>query len=194
MLMLAVLLFGGGLGWYIAKARRQAETVAAIRRIGGDVTYDWEYRDGKDLGPNAKPPWPDWLIQQLGPDYFCNVTTVRISPLLEEPPSDRHDWVKIDDALAARLSELAHVEWLNVRERVFHERNHSFKAGQIRSPGSTGCGASQLRMRGLTLSGSGVTRSGLVHLKGMTQLDFLEFEGTANRRLWSREPLRPDKT
>ena len=169
MMMLAVLIFGGGLGWYIAKAKRQAQTVAAIRRAGSQVSYDWEYRDGKELGPNAKPPWPDWLIQHLGPDYLGNVTQIYHTQFIEGLTENR-DGV-LDDALAARIGELSRLETLDFgMDETFTDARLSRLSGLK-------------RIRHIYLSGSGVTVAGLVHLKGMTLLEEAEL---------SHMPIRDD--
>src|SRR4051812_18842713 len=74
-LVIAVLVIGGWLGWIAHRARVQREAVAAIKRAGGHVYYDWERNDGKPV-PNGKPRWPRWLVDRLGIDYFGDVDTV----------------------------------------------------------------------------------------------------------------------
>jgi Leucine-rich repeat (LRR) protein len=161
MMMLAVLVIGGGLGWYIAKAKRQAETVAAIRRIGGEVNYDWEYRNGESLGTNAKPLWPDWLIDTIGPDYLSNVTAVFASPELGmlEGESHAQGWMELDDALASRIGELLHVEWL------FLSGNSRFTDAHL----ARFSGLDLLRK--IDLGGTGVTGPGLAHFRTLTRLE-----------------------
>jgi hypothetical protein len=73
-----VLILGGGLGWFIHRARVQREAVAAIRRVGGEVAYSWEWSDGRPVFPRPKPPWPDWVRRILGPDFLDTATFVRL--------------------------------------------------------------------------------------------------------------------
>lgn len=44
-LIVLVLIIGAGLGWIVHGVRSQREAVAAIRRDGGAVLYDWEWKD-----------------------------------------------------------------------------------------------------------------------------------------------------
>jgi hypothetical protein len=41
-LMVIVLITGGVLGWVIHRTHVQRDAVAAIRRAGGNIRYDWE--------------------------------------------------------------------------------------------------------------------------------------------------------
>ena len=77
-LMILVLIVGGGLGWYIYRARVQRDAVAAIRRVGGEVGYSWEWSNGVPIFPQPKPPWPNLLRRILGPDFLDTVTSVRL--------------------------------------------------------------------------------------------------------------------
>ena len=55
----------------------QREAVAAIKKAGGGVRYNWEWQNGKP--GSATGPWaPKWLVDRLGLDYFCRVTKVEI--------------------------------------------------------------------------------------------------------------------
>src|SRR5690348_13168049 len=69
MLMLAILVVGGWLGWICDRARVQREAVAAIERAGGQVWFDWQ------ASPSRKAGWPRRL---LGPGFFEEVVQVRI--------------------------------------------------------------------------------------------------------------------
>ena len=65
-MMLAVLILGGGLGWTVHRAHVQRDAVAAIKRGGGRVEFDWQYLNGKYLR-DATPPGPRWLAAAIGP-------------------------------------------------------------------------------------------------------------------------------
>src|SRR5262245_47525071 len=83
--MILVLVLGGTLGWFVRRAHVQRDAVTAIVRSGGGAYYDWETRelsrwDGSRLShdPKGKSPWPKWLIDALGPDYFGHVRIVYV--------------------------------------------------------------------------------------------------------------------
>ena len=106
--MILVVILGGWLGWMVRRAEVQRNAVAAIVRGGGSVEYEWEWRgyqnDATGLitpAPPKKsgPPWPNWLVGSLGPDYFGDVKRVTIGP--QEP-----------DVVMAPLAQLGRVEEL----------------------------------------------------------------------------------
>src|SRR6516225_2413481 len=74
-LILIVIVLGAGLGWIVRQAHIQRDAVAAIRKAGGSVTYDWEFDNGKFL-PGGKPWAPSWLVDLIGVDFFDRVTLV----------------------------------------------------------------------------------------------------------------------
>ena len=78
-LIVLVLLIGAGLGWLVRSAHVQRDAVAAIRRAGGSVSYDWEWNNGKSV-PGGKPWAPKWLVDLIGVDYFGHVTSVWLQP------------------------------------------------------------------------------------------------------------------
>src|SRR5690242_6517306 len=80
MLMLAVLVVGGGLGWIVHKAHVQREAVAAILKAGGRVQFDWE-DDRHGLAPGR----PGWLRTHLGPGFFEEVTYVDAGITRDDP-------------------------------------------------------------------------------------------------------------
>ena len=74
-LMILVLLFGGGLGWIVFRARVQREAVWRSRAPGSQVVYDWEWKKFNS-GSGTDPWWPKWLLDGVGLDYFYNVAEV----------------------------------------------------------------------------------------------------------------------
>src|SRR5579863_3049030 len=83
-MMVLVLIIGGGLGWVVRRARIQRLAVAAIQDAGGGVTYDWNAAPASRALPR-RPPFrapqsnmKQWLVAQLGPDYFGDVKWVRL--------------------------------------------------------------------------------------------------------------------
>jgi len=83
-LMLAVVLFGVVLGWFVHLAHVQRDAVAAIVFHGGSVTYNWQHKSGpsgrSQIDRTSRPNAPRWLLEWLGPDYFGHVEQVHLGP------------------------------------------------------------------------------------------------------------------
>ena len=76
-MMLAILCLAIFLGWQVNKARQQREAVAAVRRHGGWVHYDYQMVDDKPV-PGKQPWGPRWLRRALGDEYFQTVVSVNL--------------------------------------------------------------------------------------------------------------------
>ncbi len=88
------------LGWKVREARQQQTAVSAIQRLGGFVTYDYEFdSQGRDV-PNAAPPGPAWLRSLLGDDFFRNAYGV----ILVDPT--------VKDADLEQLKPLAQLKYV----------------------------------------------------------------------------------
>lgn len=81
-LMALVVVVSVGMSWFAVKmreARRQREAVEAIRKLGGEVEYDFQVtEDGTIPISYAQSPYPDWLRDLLGDDFFSDVRSVSI--------------------------------------------------------------------------------------------------------------------
>ena len=71
-LIVLILVIGAALGLAVRGAHRQQSAVAAIRKAGGSVKYEWEWNNGRPI-LDARNFWPKWLIDRVGIDYFDNV-------------------------------------------------------------------------------------------------------------------------
>jgi hypothetical protein len=72
--LLSILL--AGFAWRRERARRQAEAVATIERLGGRVEYAGQ---ASPLNPGvirAEPPLPEWQRRWLGKDFFYDVVEI----------------------------------------------------------------------------------------------------------------------
>jgi hypothetical protein len=176
-LIVLVLVIGTGLGWIVREAHVQRDAVAALVKVGGGVTYDWEWRDGNWI-PGGQPWAPSWLSDLIGVDYFGHVTGV----WLVSPPT-------ATDALLAHVGRLTRLEVLHADGQsvsdagLAHLRGLT-KLSYLRLGGAqvTDAGLAHLEgltsLSGLKLCNTLVTDTGLVHLKGLTKLADIDLGGT----------------
>jgi internalin A len=72
-LMMLALVPGCGPGWIVRRAHFQRDAVAALKRAGGHVWYDWYSDDHGFFIKDLPPGWPKWLVDRIGVDYFGDV-------------------------------------------------------------------------------------------------------------------------
>jgi hypothetical protein len=155
-LIVLVLIVGGGLGWFIHTAQVQREAVATIRRGGGQVLYDWEFRDGRPIG-KPEPWWPRWLGDLIGVDYLGHPVFASLGD-------------KATDSDLATVGRLMRLESLNLRAI---DRSSSVTDDWLTHlEGLT-------ELRSLSLSNTRVTDAGLAHVEGLTNLRQLFLIDTA---------------
>src|SRR5579883_2231089 len=148
-LMVLVLMVGGTIGWLVHRARVQRDVVRAVERAGGNVIYRWAWTFDAWKKIGTRPPWPKWLADPLGPDFFGTVTSV----YFQNGPAPG-----ADDDLMARIARLDGLESL-----CFTRESRVTDNGLV-----------HLReMESLEQLDPGRTRAlglGLVHLKGLSRL------------------------
>jgi hypothetical protein len=113
-LVLLVLFAAVGLGvysWGLRRARRQAPAVDTLRTFGATVTYDFGGTYSEKLNaprrPISKPsPYPTWLVDWLGIDFFHDVTEVHCESSIVLSTQDANVFW---DAIA-QLPRLTHLE------------------------------------------------------------------------------------
>jgi hypothetical protein len=147
-----VLVIGGCLGWLVRSGQIQRDAVAAIRRAGGQVWYEWEYQNGRFYTADHCP-WPKWLVDHVGVDFLGNVIRVDF-------------WKRGPDA------DLAHVGNLGRLEELILIDSPVTDSGLAHLRRST-------TLKLLFLPGTRISDSGLVHLKGLSRLEALSLLGTA---------------
>jgi internalin A len=135
-----VLLFGVLLGWIVHRAEVQRTAVAAIRRAGGTVLYEWEIKNGTPIS-NARPWWPQWLVALIGVDYFGDVVAF---------------WGgrRFSDVELSQVVNLGRLERVNLN------------ASSVTDAGLVHVGRLN-RVTLLQLEDTGITDAGLVHLEGL---------------------------
>jgi hypothetical protein len=129
-LLVLVLVAGAGMGWIVRDAHIQRDAVAAIKKAGGFVKYDWEWewRTGKNIS-GGKPWAPVWLVNLIGVDYFGHVTVVGL-PMFPSAADATFAEVgrlrqlqllfarssSVSDAGLAHLKELTNLKQLDLRD------------------------------------------------------------------------------
>jgi internalin A len=153
-LIVLVLVIAAGLGWTVHLAHVQRDAVAAIRKAGGAVSYDWEISTGK-YWPAGEPWAPKWLVDLVGVDFFGHVTAAFA----------HHMSAATSDEVIAQVGRLTRVQSLNLHDSAISD------SGLVHLKGLTNLSA-------FLLYRTQVTDAGLVHLKGLTKLSFLHLDGT----------------
>jgi hypothetical protein len=194
-LIVLVLLIGGILGWTVHQAQVQREAVAAVLRAGGRVRYDWEVpakakptfwggmgmsgMGGEITGhpaTNSTPPWPRWLVDRLGLDYFGRVVEVDLFGHGSDADLESIGRLgQLERLVLARSAVtdlgMAHLAGLTKLQGLYLGGTPVSDAGLAHVKGLT-------RLRGLGLDETRVSDAGLANLKGMTELHQLALDGT----------------
>jgi len=76
-LMLFVLVAAVWLGWRVEQVRIQKQAIAAVKKFGGWVHFDYEFSYGK-LIADRRPRWPEWLVNAIGEEYFREIRQVSL--------------------------------------------------------------------------------------------------------------------
>jgi hypothetical protein len=182
-LMLVVLLIGSSLGWLAYRARVQRDAVAAIRRIGGSVLYDWQVADDKSWPVEKRQAgWRAWLAARIGPDYFDHVQRVYIEGHKVQAGIDPVE-------VMSQIGRLSRVDCLYLRSIPITDAGLAAVGGlrrletlQLGHTPITDVGMRNLSglsgLVGLYLRGNRITDAALANLAGMTRLEQLDLSGT----------------
>jgi hypothetical protein len=177
-LILLVLAIGAGLGWMVHRAHLQRDAVAAIRRAGGTIGYEWEVQHGYFVpgSQRARPRAPGWLVDRVGVDYFGSVLFVDLLKRgsdadlvlvgnLSRLESLGLNWTPLTDAGLAYLTGLTRLRELALMQTRITD------AGLAHLRGLTS-------LEDLWLADTRITDAGLAHLTGLTRLRQLWLKGT----------------
>jgi hypothetical protein len=174
-LVVIVLVIGGWLGWIVRSVRIEREAVAAVKRAGGGVTYDWEWRNHK-YRSGINPQAPKWLQDLIAEDYLGHVALVELSavgPHEAMAQVGRLSYLKHLHLCrsSVRDAELVHLRGLT--NLSYHCLNHTMisDSGLVHLKGLSNLSV-------LNLGSTHVTDAGLDHLKGLTNLRALRLERT----------------
>jgi hypothetical protein len=182
--MALVLVIGVALGWIVRMnhaARIQRDAVAEIRRAGGTVWYDWQWKDDAPATDGA-PAWPNWLVDALGIDYFSSVVLVDLGPLASDSVLVHVGRIRrlevliltggsMTDAGLIHLKGLTRLRWLAL------DRNSIYQTSYVSDAGIENL-KSLPNLRRVFLYGPGVTDVSLAHLRGLANLEDLRLDST----------------
>ena len=177
--MLLVLLSGLWMGWRVNRANDQRRAVAAIRRAGGGISYDYQFSVSKGYrNPNGRPWAPAWLRNWLGDEFFQEVTSVQF---LNRPLTDRD---------LAPLASLDCLEEVAISGAPITDAGLKYVANlkELRTlhlwetTGITDAGIAHLssltKLQTLALYRCSITDASLVHLRTMENLEMLDLNKT----------------
>jgi internalin A len=198
-LIIAVLVIGGALGWWLHGVRLQRDAVAAIRRAGGAADYDPVWTSSF---ASREPLTRRWLADQIGVEYVAPVTCISLGPIstatdaalaqvarLDRVERLHLDKTSITDAGLVHLEGLDHLSELYLSDTKISDAGLAHLKGLrnltvLRLGGTqvTGTGLGQLkeltRVYFLDLAGAPVSDGGLAHLKELTSLPEVDLRGT----------------
>ena len=160
-LIALVMAIGVFLGWYVRTVQVQRDAVAAIKKAGGAVAYDWEWGNYNPdiIDSNGKPRAPRWLASRVGVDYVANVVHVSLVPHRATDPT------RANDETLAHVGRLGRLDSLILCDTAVTD------AGLAHLRGLT-------KLRGLNLLHTQISDTGLAYLKGLTHLRSLLLAGT----------------
>jgi hypothetical protein len=165
------------LGIAFHRAREQARAVATINSSGGYVFYDFQGVEFRSFDQWGTSEFPTWLLDQLGVDFFHDVTLVVIDVV---PATDdilatlaQLPEVRYLAFFSARVTDqgLAHLQSLNKLQLL------SIQAREDNAPHLEDAAFSVLAklpdLRDLEIQGENLSDHGLDYLNGLAKLERL---------------------
>ncbi|WP_425396914.1 leucine-rich repeat domain-containing protein [Aeoliella sp.] len=155
--------------WLAFKAKvahDQRVAVAAIREVGGEVLYDYQFNEDGAFQDKATPWAPAWLRNAIGEDYFVTVVGVSFLTSSARGGGTYTYNTQVTDATLRQLIPLRRLRYLFVRST------------QVTDDGLETIGDMQGLER-LRVSGPRVTDVGVAHLARLERLKLLSI--TAQR-------------
>ena len=202
-LIALVLVIGLGLGWIVRNAHIQRDAVAAIRKAGGQVWYDFDPKD-QVVAWYELSGWKKQIGESIGIDYVAHVVCVRLVSggnevdrqqalprlaVLCEVQQIDVEGSSMTDGVLAQWDNLKHLNRLSLWNTSISDAGlthiRAFRNlwelgitdAEIGDDGLTHLDG-LVNLKVLSLRRTGVTDAGLLHLKGLTKLSSLDLSGT----------------
>jgi hypothetical protein len=163
-----------GFGWLGVKVRakqREREAVKALRDLGGEVRYDYEFNSNWSEVENPTPPGPEWLRELLGNDIFACAVSAHCGP--QTTDVDLRHLAAFGQLRALYLGEtqitdegMVHLRGLNKLEWLSLPNIKITDAGMIHI-------AELSKLIFLYVNGTHMTNAGLVNLAALSELRWL---------------------
>lgn len=177
-------------------AREQMEAMEAIKSIGGEVRYDYDF--GPDFGQEAaaEPPSASWLLDLVGTDFLYTFVAVDLvgpehgdDDIIHIQGQSQLQWLnlsqtKVSDHGLASLGRLKDLRILSLSytqvtdaSLVYVAEMNKLEALSLRDTNISSKGLKHLakltRLKSLDLACPQVSDAGLLHLEGLSQLESL---------------------
>lgn len=185
-----VLVLGILMGWQVNDARNQREAVAAVKKYGGWVHYDWELVNGK-LAKGTQPHAPKWLRRFLGDEYFQEIA--HVSLVYDDLTGRRYDIKNFApaDVVLARLVGVGKVKVLLLKGTQATDANLKYvgrltslehlliwDAGHVSDEG-VGYLARLKNLESIHISNSRITDRNLSTLSRLPRLEMMSLQGNS---------------
>ena len=147
-LLIVVTLFALACSWFAVKmqqAKRQRETVEAIKKVGGFIFYDYQIDESGKVIHSAGPFAPIWLRNLLGDDFFYDVVYAEV----------------FSDTALAQLKNFPQLKWLQAIQSGITDNGMQHLE-------------TLTQLKRLSLEYTQVTATGLEHLNVLPRLDRLD--------------------
>jgi hypothetical protein len=172
-LIVVVLACGLESAAFVMRAREKRDSVAAIRKAGGSLKYDYEFVDSKQIA-NGHPREPAWVQDLLDQNYMHDVTWVNLCAINPNNVDLRflRAFRSLEELYADLLpgsAALLHVKGLSDHLRVLHINEPGFDDAELAHI------ARLAKLEDLSLCGANVTDSGMRCLKLLGHLRRLTF-------------------
>lgn len=158
-LLLAVLAISVGMGVYVNRVKRQQESIAAVKRLGGWTYYDYEVDEKGEYDPQGESWAPAWLRRVLPDDYLHSI--VHVNMVYNDDSGGRLDNSQVTDEVLSHLDGFPRLEMLLLKEM------------QASDAGLAHVGRLTRLKRLYIWDGNEVTDAGVAHLAGLRNLEYL---------------------
>ena len=178
-LLLAMMVISVGMGTHVNRVKRQQESIAAVKRLGGWAHYDYEIQHDGQFDPEGESWAPGWLRAKLGDDYFHSIVHVNMV-YSDDPGGGRLDNPQLTDEVLAHLGGFPRLEALLLKE------------SQATNTGLAHVGKLKNLRKLYMWDASNVTDAGVAHLANCRRLEYLHLSesqmGDESARVLSQLP------